>query len=302
MNVDELVNEIYFPSPANSQPAAAPNQSQTQNSTQPPSLQKISANHQPNQMPPSQLQPQRSTVLAAAPPAMPATKSKSISNYIPKFAQTTVKIKEFYAQHRLKVIIMLIVLVFIIIIYGSYKTNGGLYKKLSGITFLSKILPKKEPLALPPPTTANMNPTTPASALLPPPAALPPATPQPPPATPQSPPVADKQESEGSEESEDEANDQPQPSQQPKSAPVAKSPKKKATAPVSQPAPLPPPPSKKKKRAQATPLMPAKSLKQVAPKPEELPKPQFLTNKQILESETNKKKPSPGEDSDAYYE
>jgi len=328
MNVDELVNEIYFPSPANSQSAATLNRSQTQNSTQPPSLQKISADHQPNtinqQLLPSQLQPQKATL-------QPATKSKSISNYIPKFAQTTVKVKEFYAQHRLKVIIMLIVLVFIIIIYGSYKTNGGLYKKLSGISFLSKILPKKAPLALPPPTAANMNPTTNIPALLPP--------------TSQSPPIADKQESKNNKEDDAEdvdnadnaeddtedvddvedvndaekskANKSQQQQQQQQSAPVTKSPKKKAAAQVaprnavgSQAAvpavstvpPTVPPPSKKKKRAQATSLMPVKLPKQVAPTPVEPPKTQYLTNKEILESETNKKKLPLGEDSDAYYE
>ena len=300
--MDDLVNEIYFSSPADSQPQ-----------TQPPQLQRISANQQPNQnsdrmtqsnqhsdrmpqqMPPSNLQHQKATVLVTN--SQPAAKSsKSMSNYIPKFAQTTAKIKEFYNLHRVKVIVMMIVLMFIIIIYGSYKTNGGLYKKLSGITILSKILPKKETLALPPPTTANMNPTTPA-----PPQLLPPPPPTPPPA-------ADKQESE--EGDGETASDKEEPSQQP--APVTKSPPKKAAAakPAKSTAPtkggkesndgesassLPPP--KKKKRAQSASLIPAKR-----PVPEAAPKRQFLTNKEILESETEKKKLPPGEDSDAYYE
>jgi len=166
--MDELLNEMYFPADADLQYTEANTNTRSQAPSQP---------HQPHQSRtvrisdsnPTHVNNQYRTISAdtntntntntnTAVTTAP-TKSRSFSKYIPKFAQTTAKIKEFYSTHRIKVIVMLIVLIFIVVIYGSYKTNGILYKKMSNMTLLKKLLPKKEALVAPTPTAANMNPT-----------------------------------------------------------------------------------------------------------------------------------------------
>jgi hypothetical protein len=204
--MDELLNEMYFPADADLQYTEANTNTRSQAPSQPHQphqsrtvrISDSNPTHVNNQYRTISADTNTNTAVTTAP-----TKSRSFSKYIPKFAQTTVKIKEFYSTHRIKVIVMLIVLIFIVVIYGSYKTNGILYKKMSNMTLLKKLLPKKEALVAPTPTAANMNPTigtitTPALSL-----ASSAATTQVPP-KPQEPSKSNKEDAEDEKDEEDE--------------------------------------------------------------------------------------------------